>query len=271
VELDARISQHQSDRTDTLSPDIALNQVMRAAVTRLQRLARAADNQRMLRELSFAYVDVTEVPIPTLRWDRITLDRTNKRWRELLSFARLFLSDQHQQTSAGSVDGHSLLFEMNALFEQYVARLLTRALAGSGYRVTSQGGHRDCLFEDDMGRFRTKPDLIVREGERIVMVIDTKWKRIAPRIDDQKQGVSQTDVYQLMAYSQLYQCPNVMLLYPHHRELPPVPICTHYAIAGQGAKEKLLVATLDVSGSSRDHAIELLNLVESALSSAAAV
>ena len=48
-------------RFDGLSPDIALNQVMRAAIGKLSRLARAPDNQRVLRELSFAYADISEV------------------------------------------------------------------------------------------------------------------------------------------------------------------------------------------------------------------
>lgn len=251
---------------DELSFDIPLNQVMRAAVSRLQRLAQAADNQRLLREIEFAYSDVTRVPVAALRWDQITLDRTNQRWSELLSFARLLLTDRHQQTSAGAIDGHALLFEMNALFEQYVAKLLTKALSGSGYRVSSQGGHRDCLFEENTGRFRTKPDLIIRQGDRTVLVIDTKWKRMSPRIDDPKQGVSQADVYQLMAYSQLYRCQNVMLLYPHHGDLPPDPIRTCYAIANAGAKENLVVATLDVTGPSRTHVQALEALVQSVLS-----
>ncbi len=47
-------------------------------------------------------------------------------------------------------------------------------------------------------------------------MIDTKWKRISSRIDDPKQGVSQADVYQMMAYAQLYRAPRLTLLYPHH-------------------------------------------------------
>jgi len=257
-------------RFDDLSPDIALNRVMRAVITRLQRLAQAPDNQRMLRELGFAYADVTDVAIKALRWDLITLDRTNQRWRDLVSFARLFLSDRHQQTSAGSIDGHALLFEMNTLFENYVARLLRRALAGSGLQVVAQGGHRDCLFEGEAGRFRTKPDVIIRQGGRVVMVIDTKWKRMTPQIDDPKQGVSQGDVYQLMAYSQLYNCPHVMLLYPHHGELPPDPICTRYAIGAKNAAATLSLATLDVTGISRQHVEGLKRLVEFSLPQLAA-
>ena len=184
-------------RFDARSPDIALNQVMRAANGKLSRLAQAPDNQRTLRELSFAYTDISEVSPGALRWDLIVLDRTNTRWRELLSLARLFLGDRHQQTSAGPIDGYALLFEMNILFEEYVARLLARALAGTDLSVSAQGGHRDCLFEGETGRFRTRPDLIVRRGSRIALIIDTKWKRIT-RIDDPKQGVSQADVYQLI-------------------------------------------------------------------------
>lgn len=248
-------------RFDALSPDIALNHVMRAAVSKLSRLTAAPDNQRALRELNFVYADVADLPPSALRWDRIVLDRMNRRWWDLLSLARLFLSDRHQQTSAGTIDGNALLFEMNVLFEKYVERILSRALAGAGFRVSSQGGHQNCLYDGDIGRFRTRPDLIIRQGEEIALIIDTKWKRMTPRIDDPKQGVSQTDVYQLMAYGRLYDCPNVMLLYPHHSDLPPDPIHRRYSIAAKGADEKLIVATQVLAGTQRDHRNGLRQLV----------
>ena len=247
-------------RFDARSPDIALNQVMRAAIDKLSRVAQAPDNQRALSELSFAYSDISKVPPNALRWDLIVLDRTNTRWRELLSLARVLLGDRHLQTSAGHNDGYALLFEMNLLFEEYVARLLARALADTDLSVSMQGGHRDCLFDGEAGRFRTRPDLIVRQGGRIALIIDTKWKRIT-RIDDPKQGVSQADVYQLMAYGRLYDCPHVVLLYPHHGGLPPDPILHQYSIAKPGAKESLFVVTLDVSGQHRKHETALRDLV----------
>lgn len=252
-------------RFDALSPDIALNQIMRAVVGKLSRLTAAPDNQRALRELAFVYADVADVPPSGLRWDRIVLDRTNRRWQDLLSLARLFLSERHQQTSAGTIDGHALLFEMNVLFEKYVGRILSRALAGTGFRVSSQGGHLDCLYDGDMGRFRTRPDIIIRQGEQIALIIDTKWKRITPRIDDPKQGVSQADVYQLMAYGRLYDCPNVMLLYPHHADLPNDLIHQTYSIAANDADETLIVATLSLAGSQRDHKGALQQFIKKCL------
>ncbi|MEO9780023.1 MAG: restriction endonuclease [Sedimentitalea sp.] len=239
--------QHLACQYDELSPDIDLNRVMKAAISKLSRVATAADNLRSLRELSFAYADITNVAPSALRWDRITLDRTNDRWRELLSLAKFLLGDRHQTTNAGASDGHALLFEMNVLFEEYVAKLLKRGLAGTPFRVTSQGGQRDCLFEGEQGRFRTRPDILIRHKDDVIMVIDTKWKRISPRIEDAKQGISQGDVYQMMAYSQLYACDRVMLLYPHHQGLSATPPQQTYAIGTAGAPRKLLVSTIDVS------------------------
>lgn len=204
-------------RFDALTPDIALNRIMKAAVTRLSRIAGTTDNQRRLRELAFAYADIADVSVAALRWDGVTLDRTNARWRELLNLARLLLGDRFQTTSAGGSDGFSLLFEMNTLFEEYVARMLRRALADTDLRVVSQGGRLYCLENDNRrGLFQTRPDILIKRGDAVVQIIDTKWKRISARIDDPKQGVSQADVYQMMAYGRLYACDQLMLLYPHH-------------------------------------------------------
>lgn len=206
-------------RFDALTPDIALNRIMKAAVTRFSRIARTTDNQRRLRELAFAYADIADVPVAALRWDDVVLDRTNQRWRELLNLARLLLGKRFQTTSAGGSDGFSLLFEMNTLFEEYVARMLKRALADTDLRVVTQGGRLYCLETDDRRQvFQTRPDILIKHGDVVLQVIDTKWKRIAARIDDPKQGVSQADVYQMMAYGRLYQCGRLTLLYPHHRD-----------------------------------------------------
>jgi 5-methylcytosine-specific restriction enzyme subunit McrC len=256
-------------RFDALSPDVALNQVMRAAITKLSRLAQAPDNQRTLRELGFVYSDVADVSASALRWDQIILDRSNRRWRNLLSLARLFIFDRHQKTSGGKIDGHALLFEMNVLFEQYVARLLSQALTGTDLRASTQGGHRDCLYEGENGRFRTRPDIIIRQGDRVRMIIDTKWKRMTPRIDDPKQGVSQADVYQLMAYAQLYDCQNVMLLYPHHGDLPPDPILQRFTIAKRDSNEMLFMATLNLGGTPSYQRSGIRQMVEQCLGTTA--
>ena len=208
-------------RFDLFSEDIPLNRIMKAAVSRLSRIARSTANQRRLRELAFVYAETTDVQISALRWDRIIIDRTNKRWLDLLRLARLLLMDRFQTTTVGASSGFSLLFEMNTLFEEYVGRLVRRALGGTEFQVSLQGGRLYCLAETETerGLFQTKPDILIRRGSDAVHIIDTKWKRLSSRMDDAKQGVSQADVYQMMAYGQLYRSPRLTLLYPHHSGL----------------------------------------------------
>lgn len=208
-------------RFDELTTDIALNQIMKAAVSRLRRVARSADNQRRLAELGFAYADVSSVAASALRWDAVQIDRTNARWRDLLELARFLLGDRFQTSSMGAQAGFSLLFEMNTLFEEYVGQLVKRALRGSGLTVHLQGGGLYCLesVDDSRRTFQTRPDILIKQGSAVVQIIDTKWKLIAARVDDPNQRVSQADVYQMMAYSQVYDCPKLTLLYPLHAGL----------------------------------------------------
>lgn len=236
-------------RFDALSPDIALNRIMKAAVDRLMRVARSPDNQRRLRELSFAFAEVADVPLSSLHWDDAVIDRTNARWGELKRLARLLLGNRFQTTSYGATQGHALLFEMNVLFEEYVGRMLIRALADQPLTVRRQGGGRYCLIElDEVGvdganRFHTRPDIIVSRNEAPELIIDTKWKRLVSRANDLRQGISQADIYQMMAYSRLYACPRLMLLYPHHDGLPYGD-----GVANQhrlnGGDERLQIATI---------------------------
>jgi 5-methylcytosine-specific restriction enzyme subunit McrC len=218
-------------RFDELSSDIPLNQIMKAAVRKLGRLSRSADNQRRLAELAFAFVDISDVLVGALRWHDVVIDRTNRAWAQLLSLAKLLLGDRFQNTSTGGAQGFALLFEMNTLFEEFVGRKLQSALVGSGFDVRLQGPRDFALRETGSGklRFATKPDITITQNNVPVLIIDTKWKRLKGQIDDAKYGVGQADIYQMMAYAHVYQCQRLMLLYPYHSELAGDAgvLCTH--------------------------------------------
>jgi 5-methylcytosine-specific restriction enzyme subunit McrC len=237
-------------RYDALSRDVALNQIVKAAVSRLIGISRSNESQRRLRELAFTYADIAHVPIAALPWHNLILDRTNSRWRELVNLARLLLGNRFQTTSEGTARGFSLLFEMNTLFEEYIARMLKRALAGSELSVHPQGGRLYCLEDIDSStkRFMTKPDILVKRGASVELIIDTKWKRLSARIDDPKQGVSQADVYQMMAYGRIYQCSRLMLLYPHHADLHRSEGVTSSHRVSR-CDDRLATATIDISTS----------------------
>ncbi len=237
--------QKLASRYQELSPDIALPRIMKAAVHFLAGITRSAENQRRLMELSIAFADISLIPIAHLPWSHVVLDRTNIAWGALFNFARLLLGRQFQTTSAGGSRGFSLMFEMNVLFEEYIGRMMRRALRGSAIDVDLQGPQGHVLQDEDgTRRFATRPDIVLSCGGRPVLVIDTKWKRLKGLTEDTKRGVSQGDVYQMMAYSRVYGCQRLVLLYPHHSELGPAAgkLCT-YQVRG-AADVKLSVAAI---------------------------
>lgn len=202
-------------RFDALDANVPLMQVMKACVVLLARHARSADTQRKLAELRFLLADVSDVPLGALPWRQIRIDRSSRRWRTLVELARLLLGGRWQQThaQARAPEGVTLLFPMNDLFERYVAVQLRRALAGSGLDIVAQGGFAYCLGAWNDGEpvvgdsHPTRPDILVKDGDRVVAVLDTKWKYLA-------KGVSHADLYQMMAYARLYACRRLILLYP---------------------------------------------------------
>ena len=235
-------------RYDEFSDDIPLNQVMKAVVTRLVQLARSAASRRALAELALVYADVTAVPPFALPWNAIVPDRSNARWQALVRLAKLILGSDFQTTAHGAADGFVLLFDMNALFERYVEKLLDCLAPVYGWQLTAQGGARHCLYQEDGSDalFSTFPDIQLTRDGRIGAVLDTKWKRLVDPSRDRKMDASQADIYQLMAYAQLYESERLVLLYPHHGGLhSPMPI--HHRIARRDGKVRLTIATVDVT------------------------
>lgn len=239
-------------RFDQLEADTPLMRIMAAATVFLARHARTLGTRRKLDELRHALADIPLMPITRLPWQAVRIDRTNRRWEALFRLARLLLQRDWQAThhAAKAPEGLTLLFPMNDLFEKYIAVLLRRALVGTGIEVIDQGGHRACLgaftgeYLENGDVFRTMPDIMLRRRGEIFAIIDTKWKKLSSDPLDRKHGVSQADVYQLMAYARLYRTAELMLLYPGK----PGQGCAERAQFGiAGGHERLRIATADVS------------------------
>ena len=110
-------------------------------------------------------------------------------------------------------------------------------------RYTSEKG----MIEEGVNgdeRFQTKPDILIKRRAETAMVIDTKWKRVGRDPGDAKLGVSQADVYQMMAYARLYRCADVMLLYPHHSGLGADALDVAYRMLE--GNERLRIVSVDL-------------------------
>ncbi|WP_247118767.1 McrC family protein [Kordiimonas marina] len=234
---------------DELSKDIPINQFLKLALVKLKRLACSFENKKLLVQLEHAFADVSLVDRRAIRPGSIELDRRFLHYSNALKLAQLVLDSCYQTTSFGNYAGMSLLFEMNTLFEAYVAKLAHSVAATIGRRAKTQSPHR-YLARDAQGlpAFKMIPDITVWEGERCDMVIDTKWKVIQTSSFSGSiaSNIASSDVYQMLAYSEGYQPRRLVLLYPHDEKLEGAPgLRTSFNLPGGGAA--LEIWTLDVN------------------------
>lgn len=245
-------------RYDEFTADIPLNRLLLCAVIFLRRQSVSAGTQRLLNEITTHFSDVQIVSkSEALLAGSFSPDRVNQRWGILARLARLFLSSEYQTAHGGKQEGIALLFDMNLLFESYVAALARKAYMPFGYEVSTQGP-QDYLTCNKA--FQTRPDVHVKCGND-VFVLDTKWKKLDSRKPN--CGVSQNDAYQMHAYAHVYRSCATILLYPHHSGLSALPgERTRWQF--KSGDSSLILATIDVAKPRDELVAALRRLLESA-------
>ena len=202
---------------DEFSTNRPENRLLHAALRRVLLLTGMQANQKMARELEFVFADVPPSTQARIDFQHVRLDRGMGYYTDALAWARLILEEESPLTGSGQHSAPSLLFPMEAVFEAYVAKHLPRQLATSLILKTQASSHH-LVRHREQNWFRLKPDLLVRNSDRDLLVLDTKWKLLdgLKANGTDKYGLSQSDFYQLHAYGLTYLdgVGDVVLIYP---------------------------------------------------------
>ena len=134
----------------------------------------------------------------------------------LMKWSKVFLKNKSFATFSGTESARALLFPMEKVFEAYVAQNMKKIFGRAGWNVSAQDkGHYlfNTLNGENHRKFALKPDLVVTRDDDSVVILDTKWKSL---INDRgaNYGISQSDMYQMYAYSKKYNTSEIWLLYP---------------------------------------------------------
>jgi 5-methylcytosine-specific restriction enzyme subunit McrC len=133
---------------------------------------------------------------------RSTINRLNRHYYPVIQFAKSLFGNK--KIISAKSHPFSFLFDMNKLFETFVAK----SLPGSIY----DNSKAETISED----FILRPDILLPTGDRELVVIDTKWKFPSG-------GIHQQDRFQVISYMYVMserrnlEIPAGILLYP---ELP---------------------------------------------------
>lgn len=200
---------------DELSEDILLNQAIKYTLRLLLPRAQSPRLKNELTQLIYALDGVADTLVEVSDLERISLSRNEKRFEPILRLCIIFMQALNPGTGTGENRMFSLLFDMNQLFERWVAAMLKPVAHKNGWRLREQGPKRFMAYRADIDKavFQMKPDIcFIDEDGKPQLIVDAKWKLL--ELGEAKLGVSQADLYQMQAYANRYNCRSLCLMYP---------------------------------------------------------
>ena len=203
-------------RYELFTPDHLLNQTLKFCNGLLLGQASTPSTRTVFEENAARLADVSDRIIRPEDLAKIRLDRLDREYEPLLEMCRLLLEGYAPGLRTGGIEQLAFVFDMNALFEEFVAAFLRRHKdrieLGGGKRLASTEPQRALgkLF----GEFNMKVDLILTDTDGERFLADTKYKVLDT--SRQHDGLSQSDFYQMYAYGKAGRrsYDRVVLLYP---------------------------------------------------------
>ena len=200
---------------DEFSHDNAYNRQIKAILAVLKHRVSSFEIERHIDDLFFAFDEVTTTPLNTLEVERFHFTRFSERYRPIFALALLILEGKAPNMSTGEHSAPAMLFDMNKLFEEFVAV----KLAHEFNEINQNGEHKAQFTVSEqyhvkklgVKHFQLKPDIAVIYDNKVIAILDTKWKNLK---SSGVSNISGADVYQMYAYAQRFNCQFNSLLYP---------------------------------------------------------
>jgi 5-methylcytosine-specific restriction enzyme subunit McrC len=256
--------------SDEFTADNPVSRLLKAALNVCRAYPLAPHVSTQAKKLLCLFDEVSDERDAAKCLSEITIDRTTFRFQYLINLAKCVIERVSPWKQSLKVPVYSLMFDMNEVFEKFVAAELKRALTENGYKVITQSATRYLATRDDSPQlkpkrvFWLKPDISVFNPKviqgRPACLVDTKWKMLRileneefrpNKSGDSREPVPQADMYQMYAYAHKYKCP-VILIYPHHSGLPlqKQPLASPFLKYDCGDEEEpytIVVCTVDIT------------------------
>ena len=187
-------------RHDDFTVDVAENQILLAAITRILTVPGIDEpSRRHLAALRVRLAGVMSLPrggrLP--RWQP---SRLNERYHHALRLAEIVWRATSPDHAPGAVAATGFLIEMWSVFEDFVTTALAEHL---GRRELGAGVPQYPCHLDEASAVPMRPDLVWERAGRPVAVVDAKYKSDRPG----------EDLYQVLAYCNALGLPSGHLVY----------------------------------------------------------
>ena len=197
---------------DEFSIDNPLNRIIKATLKRIQDLCRNEDNKKRAFNFYSLMHEIQDDVITPSFVSKLHFNRLNEKFENIIEFCCMILFGSTYTAEEGQNNYYALIFDMNLIFEKFVAKLLRDSLPDFTFNCQDPiylASEYHQIPRYDRTKKRMIPDIIVQKNGKSIAIIDTKYK------PDLSRGfISNADIYQMIAYCVANESDQAILLYP---------------------------------------------------------
>jgi 5-methylcytosine-specific restriction enzyme subunit McrC len=195
-------------RYDSFEMDNPFNQCIKSVSKLLLSVTKDVQTKRNLNDILFLLDEVSDVVISSVECKQIKFNPMFMDFETVRDYCVLFLENSVSFNYKNDLKLFAFLLPMEYVFEDFIFGFIDKELK----EVKAKSQAKYSL--DEQHHFGLKPDLLLEvHGKKIIA--DTKYKMVYDDSVDKKNGISQNDLYQMVAYAIRFKATDIKLLYPN--------------------------------------------------------
>lgn len=200
---------HQLNCTyDEFVFDNEFNRIVKYVTKLLFSVTSSKDNKKHLREILFILDDVSDVKASAEQCEKITFNPMFGEFETVRDYCKLFLANCVSFDYKNDLKLFAFLLPMEYIFEDFIFGFIEKEIPS----ILAKAQRSD-IYLDESKVFNLKPDLFLKTKFKS-LIADTKYKIVYSDEKDPKKGISQNDLYQMLAYAVRFEVDEIILFYP---------------------------------------------------------
>lgn len=189
--------------------DNKFNRIIKYVTNILFHATAEQQNKKHLREILFILDDVSDEPATAAECANIQFNPLFAEFETVRDYCYLFLNNSVSFDYKNKLKLFAFLLPMEYLFEDFVFGFINKEIPEINAKAQVGNTHLDVAET-----FALKPDLMLDLGHKKI-IADCKYKIIYSDSIDPKKGISQPDLYQMVAYAIRFKISEIVLFYPN--------------------------------------------------------
>ena len=190
--------------------DNLFNRIIKYTLEKVRQITSEKLIEDKLNQLDFILNEVSNQFCTIQDCQKIHLNQGKEKHRVLLDFCKLILLNEQINNDLGTNNNFTFLFPMEQVFEDFVFGFIKEHFP----ELEAQSQSTDYLAQtkvEGKSVFQVRNDIFLPSQNKI---IDTKYKLRTFPFENEKTGVDQSDMYQMLSYGIARTCQQLILLYP---------------------------------------------------------